>query len=458
MADAPRDNGGDVALDIYLPATKSVRIVAPDLEADDETAALQQCVATRALPSGLFDALPDELVLHVHSFLDPQTLGRLAQSCRRFYCLSHDLPMWKEVSKRQNWSGSGAQSGGMSRSYYRFLSYRRHEREHQQAAERVAREHRARTRRTHALHALLCGAFARPWEWLTTCMILLFTVFCVMKWDRTIDWAWSTVFVPLYVVLFQVVVAPLSYTLVRHMFDEDFEMELDPSKTCRPLLFNAIFVLPLTSKNARRYAIFFTLLVTLCAFGVLLAVKASIPDAFSWPIVFIPMYIACGFLAVLPLFIEEGLLQECITEDREWVDRVALVPVGLLLLLFSIFLPLQMEETVAWSWHSVMAPLYCLIAYLTILPVALTISSTCCLDEFMNRHSRWSDDQTAFCLLSTGIVVVVFAPLLTFLVLMAQYLDGERDYRYSTMFIPIFISQSILICACCALNIAICLD
>lgn len=90
-----------------------------------------------------FDTLPDELVIKIHTYLDPPTLGRTAQCCKRFntVCtstashhpysslqLSSDVPLWRDMSGRGDWTHKrNPLTQSVTKSYYvqKFLSFRR---------------------------------------------------------------------------------------------------------------------------------------------------------------------------------------------------------------------------------------------------------------------------------------------------------------------------------------------
>jgi len=363
--------------------------------------------------------------------------------------LSQDVPLWKEFSGRMNWNtkrNNNAQS--VTRTFYvqKFLSFRLHKKQaEEREMEEMKRQRRARNI-DHSASAMLLLLFARPYEWICTVALILFTIFGVLKLDENINWHWGVVFIPMLVVVYQMFFAPLVYDILRSHFTYDFEDELAPEKTMRPIFFFLFFLMPLQSGRPLHRFLVFAPIISLVLFILLLLVRLS-GVAVMWWLVFLPLLVFGIYMVILPHMVHR--------HPTKWLDHVVPSFASLLLFLFFLFLFLKVDGVLDWSWFVVMVPLFILKGFLICAPMLMTFFSYFCCSFWMVDHSRWPGDAGAYCIVAAAVAVLILGPLLAFEVLMAQRLEGVISTSYSLIFIPIFLLEGIGVCGCCALNLVV---
>lgn len=404
----------------------------------------------------VLDLLPDELLIRVHTYLDAPTIGVTAQTCKRFNEIANDTPLWKELFGRGEWSNkkNGA-AQPVTRSYYvrKFLSYRREEK----LREELELQHQIRENRNREIHrssmALLWLLYGRPYEWICTIAVILFTIFVVLKLDNVVSWSWQVVFIPLILICYQMLFAPLVYDFLRVRCGCDFEDELAPEKTMRPIFFFLFFLMPLQSGRLLNRLLVFTPIVTLLAFFVLLLLRISgAAESVRWWVVVLPLILFAVYLTILPL-----VVQEPVWDDSKWLDHVLPCIGALLVLIFVLLLAVKLEGPASsLSWFGVMAPLFVLKGLFVVVPIVLTFSSHFCCDFWLEQRSRWpSADTGSYCIVAIAVVLLVLGPLLAFEILLAQYLEHERTSSFSLIFVPVFLLEGFGVCACFALNMVV---
>lgn len=403
----------------------------------------------------VFDMLPDELVIRIHTFLDAPTLGLTAQLCTRFNEISQDVPLWRDLSGRGDWnSKKNAAAQTVTRSYYvrKFVSFRREVK----LREELELQQRMREKRETDIYrssvALLLLLFGRPYEWICTISVILFTIFVVLKLDDAVPWSWVVVFIPLLLICYQMFLAPLVYDILRAHYGCDFEEELAPEKAMRPIFFFLFFLMPLQNGRLLNRLLVFTPIVTLLTFFVLLLVRLSGAHEGGppWWGVLLPLLLFGLYLTVLPLVVHEP-----VWTDNKWIDHVLPCLGSVLALLFVLLLTLKLEEAVDISWFAVMAPLFVLKGLFVIASAFLTFFSHFCCSFWLEDRSRWPADTASYCIVATAVMTLVLGPLLAFEILLAQYLEHQRTTSFSLIFVPLFLLEGFGVCGCCALNLVV---
>jgi len=414
----------------------------------------------------IFSMLPDETMYKIWGFLDAKSIGHAASVCQRFKKMSYDVPLWKERATKENWDSNRAPYSHqrslpdiVTRSYYvkKFLSFQ--QREKDAAASRLTElKNRLKQRdQENSGRILLATCFARPYEWLMALTVLWITIMAVLKLDETIDWEWKYILIPLYIVVLQLMCAPVCYDAISSKFSYTFEDELDPDDNhlCGPIFFFLAFIVPLnnlTHRGIRRLRLF-PITFGLALFLIFAMIRVAGAEGMKWWAVFIPLNIAILWVMLLVLF---AGYDSCFSDDAK-MDRI-LISIGLLLVvLFFIFLGLRMEDVITWRWILVMTPLFILKGLAVVIPTILSICTYYCDARgsyWLEDRTRWANHAGSYCMGVLGIAILLLGPLLTFEVLLAQRLDETIDTSYKLIFIPLFIIEGFGICGCCIVNCA----
>lgn len=244
--------------------------------------------------------------------------------------------------------------------------------------------------------------------------------------------------------------APVLYESLRIKYNYDFDEELAPEKTFRPIFFFLFFLMPLQSGRPINRFLVFTPLATWTAFFALLLLRLS-DIMIDWAVVFAPLFVFGIYLVILPL-----VVQDYVTGDGQWIDRVIPSFLSIFFLVFFVFLVMKLDGVIDWSWYYVMVPLFVLKGFIICVPTFLSIfSSVCCEWHWMARRSRWQTDMGGYCIVAAAVIVLLIGPLLAFELLLAQRLEAQMMTSFAIIFIPVFLLEGFGVCGCCALNIVV---
>eukprot|EP00727_Mastigamoeba_balamuthi_P014254 m51a1_g9451 hypothetical protein (490) ;mRNA; r:495700-497485 len=413
--------------------------------------------------SGAFDVLPDEIVLRVFALLDPRDVAHASQACKRFHQLSADTFYWKEMLRREQWEG------GSTKSYYmsRYKSYRRHERERISEEERRRQEERQRRKSRTLAYVLTVLGFSKFFDHLCLLMVFFFLCMCVCKWDRTVDWEWSTIFAPVYVVLYlarpsqsplpatltllrgrrQLIVAPTVYAVLSVTLPVKIAEELENMrKLVRPASARVAVRILENEYGKRRYKVLVGSAYFLVSWLlVFLTLKCAADVNMSWGVTLIPAILLGVWVLCLSVLFEEGIFW-----DSRWGDYALFSFGGIALTVSLLLVALQLDDRIGISWHYIFGPLYVMEVYAAVLPLLYWLGGSvcCCLAR------SWCDERTHLghnpklgvaLVTAAALASLVVLPALSFEVLLAQTLEGIRDYRFATVFTPLFIFASLFI-------------
>jgi len=298
---------------------------------------------------------------------------------------------------------------------------------------------------------MLYTGYMRPYEWLITLLLILTTILAVLKLDNVITTSWAVVFVPFYFIVLHAIWTPLVYDTASAMYDEDFEETLSPQerRCCSPVFYYMLYIVPLgRSSDWTIRFLAYTAVGSLSSFLVLGFIKIISDDLFEWWAVFIPLMFEC---LVVTVALISGCGRDFITNDDHWIDRAIPCFLTVILLLFFIFMFLKLDQLVDWSWYVVMIPYFVLKAALVICPVILSGISFWA-SYSVRSYTRWSQDSGMFCLISTILSVLVYAPLMVFVVLAIQKAEGDNNLTYALIFTPLFILEGCGCIGCIIMN------
>lgn len=324
--------------------------------------------------------------------------------------MSYDLPLWRELSRKRNWDvgvrRTNSSNKGQTRSYYvrKFLSFRRGEKmkEDQKIEERKNRF--KQRNRENSARFLKGTCFARPWEWISVGCVLAVTILAVLKLDGSLNASWATVMIPLYILLLQIVGAPILYDTLSTCYDYDFDREFEPddNSRCGPLFFFLAFIVPLQESTRFARLVIYPVITCLLLWLIFMFVKINnVATNFPWIAAFVPLLIICIIFCIVILSI--GTFN--VFSDEQRIDRIIPTFFIILLMLFIIFLALKLEGTISWSWFYVMSPLWILKGLFVLIPIVLTMMTIIC-DRCINVYwledrTRWAENPGPFCMTAT---------------------------------------------------------
>lgn len=349
---------------------------------------------------------------------------------------------------------NGSETG--TRSFYvkKFLSYIRREKAYEEQQLQSYKNRLRQQDRENSGKFLLLTCFGRPYEWLVAFTIIWLSIVAVLKLDGKVDWEWKYSLIPLYIVVFQVIFAPILYDLISSKFDYTFEEELDPDDNhyCGPIFFFLTYIMPLASSKGSGRLQVFPITLGLALFFIFAMMRIAGVETMKWWAVFIPLNIVLIWISLIFLAVGQGCFR-----DEQRFDRLMILSGILLLVLFFIFLGLRMEGVITWSWMKVMIPLFVLKGLAVLLPAVLSLMSIImdrCGSYWLEDRTRWAEAAGSYCMALSAVVVLVLGPLLAFEILLAQRLDDDRETSYALIFVPLFILEGFGLCGCCIVNCA----
>jgi hypothetical protein len=323
----------------------------------------------------------------------------------------------------------------------KFLSFRKSERQREEEQLSDKRHRLKEQNQRNSAKFLLCCCYGRPHEWLSVICLILTTILSVLKLDDIIDASWGVIMIPMYLIMLQIFGAPIIYDILSSIYKYYYDHELEPDNNpwCAPIFFFLLFVVPIQEGKNKTKVVMYPLMTSFLLFLILFFIRINHPDALPWWGVFLPLLVALLLVSIIPLMVGYGVFS-----DRRRFDRILPSILTLVLIVFVVFLFLKLDETIDWNWYQVMIPLWVLESLLVVIPPVLSIL-TFIFDRadsyWLDDRTRWTDDVGPFCITSLIFSVLVITPLLTFQVLLAQYLENDLDTTYAMIFIPLFVLE-----------------
>jgi len=412
----------------------------------------------------LVEGLPDELLVRIWSYLDPISIGRVAQVCRRFRDISYDVPMWRDCALPWLESQSDqyqTDSQKYSYSYFvrQFVSYRKGEKRLELERRREAMLIRDQKMRDRASHIMKITSYGRLWEWVCAICLVLFTILLVLRLDGKISSPWVAVFAPLLFALAQLLLAPSLYDSFRSIYNYNFDKELEPdedhNRVCGPIFFYLAFPAPFQTDPTTSRCFIYPSIILFITWVTLLVIRLDRPDLpLPWWGVFVPLFALLLLWINIPLWVGSGNF----IQDQKRLDRLLCSMIISTVLAFVILLVLKLENYIESSWYVVMSPLWLCKGLILVIPmilclITLSIFLCDCGEVFWLRHTRWALHWRPLCMTCAGLYFLLVAPLIVFQVLVAQTLEGVA-HSWAVVFVPLFVVEGFGVCGCCIVNCA----
>ncbi|KAF9181596.1 hypothetical protein BGZ51_005312 [Haplosporangium sp. Z 767] len=301
------------------------------------------------------------------------------------------------------------------------------------------------------IESLLCSIFLAASVLLI--LAIIFFSFLSVRVDGKVNWSYSIVFIPLWILDIVIIFLVISYGLrpVDMDQEDDHQDHDDDDGDTTPMAQEERKAQKLREKRRQKISVsVFSLIIILLAvaFQILIVKRANDSTSISGPSVFAPYFvIECIFFAFALVHLVATLIvakqaevsalgKATIVFEAIWwkVVRLAL----------AILIMLRIDDKITCSWAVVFIPLYLVgIKYLVQLVVGYR--------SFSSMPNLEMKQQGQSLMIVGGVAFVVVGSLSYALIgLLAARLDGH-SYSVSRVLIPVFIVLSILLCCsgCC---------
>ncbi|ORX52732.1 DnaJ-domain-containing protein [Hesseltinella vesiculosa] len=288
-------------------------------------------------------------------------------------------------------------------------------------------------------------------------LLIIFFVFLAYKIDGRVSWSWATVWVPLWIIhVF------FLYALTRYVTSskDDSDDDDDQNEQSDEGMDQGRRQAKKTTKQYRRwltrslYMVYFILALLFQIF-IVLALDGKV--AWSAVVVFIPYFILEGlnFLLLGLEFVLSWFIvrQQLVHADRDGQARPNLLVVTLTLffhmfwffvlrLIFFVLVAVRIDNLITCSWAVVFIPVYLIfVKYCIQLTLAYRLYSRLPQPEVAHQGkiTVW-----------LGVGALLFVSVLGYALvgLIARRLDGYWPIQMITVFVPVFLTLSLVICCC----------
>lgn len=248
-----------------------------------------------------------------------------------------------------------------------------------------------------------------------TTLLLLQLIFIVLRLNQNIEWLWSLVLIPFWVLTAFVLVSFLNilYSSSNHEF--------------------SLMILTINLKS-RAYRIYWTL-VFLAWLAFVLMVDLELDLAFTtWLLVFIPFWIFLG-IYLLFIFYEYYTFKPAAAREYKLLHKIyisRMTIVCILLTVFSILLPLKLQGSPSLSWDGVFIPLWILFGI-----IVLNLLIDCLLK---NIASVWYNKSYIKSWHMIALQLIFALGVLLFSVLLRRDIEHEVD--------PLVVFSPLLLAVC----------
>ncbi|KAH3732588.1 hypothetical protein Pelo_16574 [Pelomyxa schiedti] len=392
--------------------------------------------------SGIFDKLPDELVIKILTLTNLRTIGKISQTCSRMYALAWDPGLWNFIAKKRNWSEK--QTKAFYISEFKKAKQRKEDAKRAKIQAEIRRKAEAKKRRAKNY---VIAASSRLWEWLYICIGLYFLITLVLKLESVIDWPWIAIAGPVLACFVHIYFFISLYIGMKVKYEIP---DIEPSEgDCYTPIFNSLWFQGVENDDCgQRCSCFSPIFVTL-PFQIMLFIwlVGGEDDLFPRWILPIPLHLLSAYLMVLPgcAGVHCG--------KRSWKQLVwqQLTVGAILLSIFLCLLSIKLADPGGpIAWIGVLSPMITLQLWLVACPLLICTGQICCI----NMHG---DDSLLFGGWIVG-AICVGTLVLAFEFMLAMTLDGTRDYQWSIIMVPWYIIAVALVIGAIFTNLVLFFD
>jgi hypothetical protein len=129
-----------------------------------------------------------------------------------------DIETWTTISKIERFHASNAKS---KKDFMRlYVTHKQHQRTQQEYERKLHEDQEHERQLETAVICMLLSFVGRPWEFVLFLCVVLLSIFIPLKADGIITWNWVYIFIPLYIIMFQVCVYSFRQLFIdRQMWD-----------------------------------------------------------------------------------------------------------------------------------------------------------------------------------------------------------------------------------------------
>lgn len=249
---------------------------------------------------------------------------------------------------------------------------------------------------------------------------------------QIIGWDWSVVFSPMIVVLYIFFFGTIFFYVQQIHILKDCDVIRYKQRHYPPLFFLTHAMIIWRTSSAvciLTFSTAFTIFIILLLF--------QLEEVFSIPI----------WIILFPIFCFIGTFSTWIVLEKWDLHKFRVIAVILSLVgaLFVEFVGLKLDGIVNWSWYVIMSPLFVLAG---MIPLGISIG-------IMEKGGFSSARDIILIAIGAcgGVVLVCISPAIVFEILLALKLQGDRNYLYMLVFIPLFLVEGLLLVLLGILNI-----
>lgn len=284
-------------------------------------------------------------------------------------------------------------------------------------------------------------------------LAIIFFSFLSVRIDGKVNWNYSVVFIPLWIVDATLAFLVISQLLrpVESDDDDDEDNEDNEDSASRPGSQDERKAQKLKEKKSAKvrgglFSLFLVALLT--AFQVLIVKRANDPSSISGPAVFAPYFVLEAILLLSSLLYTFVALKVAGQAEVTGKGKLTIVFSSLwwnvIRITQAVLIMLRIDDKITCSWGVVFIPLY-LIGIKYLLQIIIGYRT------FSQMQNVEMKQQGQSLMIVGGVVFVIVGSLSYALIgLLAARLDGYA-YAVSSVLIPVFIVLSILLCCsgCC---------
>ena len=293
-------------------------------------------------------------------------------------------------------------------------------------------------------YAILALGGSRPYEFLFSLSPLITTILAILKLDHRMEASWPEVMIPMIWFVFNIFWQPALYALwlvilSRKGLVDAFHGMYDDRGWIRPMLFRYAFYLVF---NDRVNFAFFLPLISFTVFAV------SIALPMGWFATHCVEGMGCDapgiyyFIPLMIIFVGVAVAVIVALDRDTRFERIFVPPLLILATLGLIFVMLNVDGFVHWSWNVALIPFYILLGVMVV-EIAISLFYMNCCHSYYRRHSVLGGEYEIFQIVLIVILVFWVIPAIVFVSISGPFFDGYLDLSYAKYFSPLLVIFSV---------------
>lgn len=302
--------------------------------------------------------------------------------------------------------------------------------------QKTAKEDRLRERRSKVGTFILeLFFFNRSADYFSLFCIMLSTWLIIFKLDENISIPWRVILVPFAFPLIILNGALILFDCLKWRY---YELVEKPGQKL------AFWRQALVRRRKRLLVYIITACLNLTYIFTMILMNET-TDGIHVAAVFTPLIVICVAISIT--------FTGYAPEEFNGLDIALIILTNLIFTLQFIFAILKIEGNVKWSWLNTLIPTWVLCSLIVFLPIILSCLS-CCMGCVSDSYTFQKPGAILLLILLTSIVVLI--PLLAFLGMMTNHLDGKNSFRsWLLMSAPIIFLECAALVLCTYIDIAV---